>query len=68
MNLNDKRFPIKINDVFNDKSEFIPGGRELLLINLLVMLVIYLEKIHFTFPYRIFPKYFLIRESLLNLQ
>ena len=67
MNLNDKRFPIKIGDVFK-KGNFVEGGRELL-INKLTGYVSYLSGENpFTFPYRIFPKYANSPESLLNLQ
>ena len=45
MNLNDKRFPIKIRDVFDDKGDFIPGGKQLLINKLTVTLVTYLVKI-----------------------
>ena len=67
MNLNDKRFPIKIKDVFNDDGKFIEGGKELL-INKLTGYVSYLSGENpFTFPYRIFPKYSNNPNSLLNL-
>tara|TARA_B100000963_G_scaffold145550_1_gene126757 strand:+ start:1577 stop:5875 length:4299 start_codon:yes stop_codon:yes gene_type:complete len=67
MNLNDKRFPIKIGDVFK-KGNFVEGGRELL-INKLTGYVSYLSGENpFTFPYRIFPKYANSPESLINLQ
>ena len=67
MNLNDKRFPIKIKDVFNDNDEFVEGGKQLL-IDKLTGYVSYLSGENpFTFPYRIFPKYSNSPESLLNL-
>ena len=68
MNLNDKRFPIKISDVFNEKAQFVEGGKQLL-INKITGYVSYLSGENpFTFPYRIFPKYSNSPESLLNLQ
>ena len=67
MNLNDKRFPIRVKDVFDDKSKFVEGGKELL-INKLTGYVSYLSGENpFTFPYRIFPKYAGSPHSLLNL-
>ena len=64
MNLNDKRFPIKIKDVFDDNDEFVEGGKQLL-INKLTGYVSYLSGENpFTFPYRIFPKYSNSPESL----
>ena len=67
MNLNDKRFPIKIKDVFDDKGDFVEGGKQLL-INKLIGYVSYLSGENpFTFPYRIFPKYANSPNSLLKL-
>ena len=69
MNLNDKRFPIRIGDVFNKKTgQFVEGGKQLL-INKLTGYVSYLSGENpFTFPYRIFPKYTGSPKSLIKLQ
>ena len=68
MNLNDKRFPIRIGDVFVKKTgQFVEGGKELL-INKLTGYVSYLSGENpFTFPYRIFPKYSNSPQSLVKL-
>ena len=67
MNLNDKRFPIRIGDVFNKKTgEFIEGGKQLL-INKLTGYVSYLSRENpFTFHTEYFQNF--PANSLIKLQ
>ena len=61
MNLNDKRFPIEIKDVFNKNGDFVKSkkkelsGKELLIQKITGYVSYVSGENPFTFPYRIWP-------------
>ena len=67
MNLNDDRYPVFIQDIFNKKGEFTKNGKELL-IQKLTGYVSYVRGEHpFYFPFRIWPSHSQNPHSLLRL-
>jgi len=57
MNSNDNKAPIKISDVFNNKGEFIPTGRELLIRKLTGYVSYVRGENPYTFPVRIYANH-----------
>ena len=74
LNLNDKRFPIEIGDIFDSNNRFLKdqAGNEIgkeLLIRKLIGYVSYVSGENpFSFPYRIWPNYYNNPHSLKKLQ
>ena len=74
LNLNDKRFPVEINDIFDSNNQLLrdSDGNEIgkeLLIRKLIGYVSYVSGENpFTFPYRIWPEYYNNPHSLRKLQ
>jgi len=74
MNLNDKRFPIKTNEVFKKSGEWVTNsaepnrvvGKELLIQKATGYVSFVSGDNPYTFPYRILPKHFLAPKYLLN--